>query len=441
MALTVFADAVGAQSAAEIAEAKRACEAGSRVACLEAGMMLEGRDGAPEAYAAAAPYYERICEAAAADRFSLAACRRLGWLYLMERLPSDDPKRARDAFNALCEVSAEDGGSCAEAALLHALKFRSGEGFRALVEDCGDRARDYWGCRLAASLARERGLIPRAEPEQSPLDVQRLEQSCIAGHGGICVRLTEMAELGADGRAINLATALIFYHIACMNGVIDGCRRAARMDRSGRGPNFSVEGADFYQQVACSFVEDAECMTYRGGFMLRKKPEDARKAFGLFDKACAMGDEVGCIDAVEILQANPDFGGGGGLDGFYERRCAGGVGLMCWERAKAYIGQTSDLQGVPDRSAKKAAAFGGKACAGGNAIACKLTAALDLAHDAVSVDRTAIVKTMDGLCFGEAIGEITYACSLGSDLAGVWPEVSRSRDAYRDRLCAFSYCD
>jgi rhomboid protease GluP len=213
-----------------------------------------------------------------------------------------------------------------------------------------------------------RGRAP--QPERA---TELVGKACDHGVAGACVELGLRYETGAPAAAIDLPRAASYYERGCTGGDPYGCFDLGLLLEHGRGvPRDRTRAIALYQRACERDLADA-CfnagLLLDNGGVLRSDDEAARAGTSL-ERACTLGQRLGCVEAAKLQQqALP--AGPPGEDATspsltrLRSYCDEGEGYAC-----AVLGDVYAFAWGVRRDRTRAAEFGARACKAGYLESC-----------------------------------------------------------------------
>lgn len=324
--------------------------------CAQLGAMYARGETGTVDLVKAAELFARGCEGGSGD-----GCWRLGAAYAKGAGVVADVARAASLFKRACDLGDNDGCTTLAQAYVR------GDG----VPKDFDRAVAYFGAACDKGFgAGCAGLGNRYDQgEGVPKDARRAaelwQKACDLDHAGGCTSLGFAYDTGA-GVPKDPVRANEFYRRGCAAGSLAGCHDLAMSLRDGDGVAKDVaKAAELFKRAcdgdyanACSGLAEL----HRDGAL----PGGEQEATALFQKACDLGDGVGCRNVGIRFR----YGRGATPDPIraaaaYKRGCELGEMMAC--NGLGDVHEKGDL-GKPDYA--QAMAYYTKACEGGAAIGC-----------------------------------------------------------------------
>ena len=131
---------------------------------------------------------------------------------------------------------------------------------------------------------------------------EKFKISCENKNGAACEQLAVMYHTGKSVMK-DKSKAFSLYLKACESGQKYSCSMAGGMQDIGEGTDIDKENAMKLLIKACE-LDDAQSCAVVGSFYLEKQTPDAlKKAKNLFEKACRLGDHLGCMWAEDLLRS------------------------------------------------------------------------------------------------------------------------------------------
>jgi TPR repeat protein len=267
----------------------------------------------------------------------------------------------------------------------------------------GDSTVAHKGCTLAGHIHRRGEKIPKDEAKAvayyhkaCPLDTKQPGQQLA---GPACVELGNGYGLGKLGMKKDAEQALRYLNEACKLGETHACEWARMVKRS--------TGKNALSQVLkrCKAGKAKDCSEagHRYWKGIRSTDKNLDMAIGYFDKACNLGDNLGCM-ALGVIYQRGERANPAKMERYLDKACKAGEAAACRELGKAYM-----LGKAVRKNPRKAAPLLTNACDKNEAQGCMWLAMLYKNGMGVRRDRARAKKLLRKACNGGAKLACKYA--------------------------------